>query len=239
MKFITHCFSRAGTRAKNEDYAAFSCKKRRCGVWAVADGLGGHRDGEIAAECAVSTAIAEFEQSYKLDSDNIGRIMSCVNQAVRDKHCGDHGYDSMKTTIAAMFVHRGRAVFSHVGDSRVYLFRKGRIVFQTADHTLSRIRMQNGSGDVRNDSERNSLLCAIGAFEDVHADITTSIRLKKGDAVLLCTDGFWEKIFEERMQDTLSISSSPEQWLALMEHHHTKAQTQNQDNYTAMAVFVK
>lgn len=243
MKFQTSYFSCPGSRENNEDWAAFSYKKHRSGVWAVADGLGGHLNGEIASRTAVDAAISAFMEKPKVSSDNIIKVMETANRAVWCGQGDEHGYDSMKTTLVAMFMRRGYACFAHAGDSRLYLFRKNRIVFQTRDHTMSQLMMENDKlpeGDVRFCEDRNQLLCALGAYNVVSADVTNKpIRLRRGDAVLMCTDGFWERVFEERMEDTLSISKSPEQWLSLMRFHHEREQTERQDNYTAMAVFVR
>jgi len=242
MKFLTSFFSCPGTRENNEDWAAFSCEKRNCGVWTVADGLGGHLNGEIASRTASDAAIAAFLKNPVVDSENIIRVMGAANQAVWLKQGEEHGYESMKTTLVAMFMRRGRVCVAHAGDSRLYLFRKNRVVFQTRDHTMSQIMMENGKleeDDVRFCEDRNQLLCALGAYNVVSADVTKPMRLKKGDAVLLCTDGFWERVLEQRMEDTLSVSKTPEQWLELMRHHHEKTNAERQDNYTAMAIFVK
>ncbi len=243
MKFETAHFSCCGTRDNNEDCAAFSYKKWRFGVWAIADGLGGHANGEIAAQTAVEEAVAAFAQNPNIDKENVGDIMNCANRAVWLKQDEQHGYDSMKTTLAAVFMRKGYATVAHAGDSRVYIFRKNRVVFQTRDHTLCQIQMENGSlpeADVRFSENRNQLLCALGAYSDLSCEVTPApVKLRKGDTILLCTDGFWERVLEQHMEDTLSICKNPGRWLELMRMHIERQAAPKQDNYTAMAVFIR
>ena len=208
----------------------------------MADGLGGHDRGEVASRCAVNAALTAFGECPRTQPEQIAQVMDAANRAVRERQGDDHGYHSMKTTLVAMFYRRGQVAFAHVGDSRLYLFRNKRIVFQTRDHTLSQMQAEAGNlpeEDVRFHDGRNRLLRALGATDAVRADVTDAIRLRRGDAVLLCTDGFWENVLEQCMEDTLSIAASPAQWLELMRFHHQKVCTQRQDNFTAMAVFAK
>ena len=242
MNFDTYCFSDRGARPNNEDYAGFCYLKHRYGIWAVADGLGGHEAGEVASRSAVESALEEFARAPGTDQSAALRVVQFAQDAVCSLQGDDHRYGSMKTTFVAMLYRRGRAMFAHVGDSRLYLFRKNRIIHQTRDHTLSQLEAAAGripDGDVRFHRDRNKLIRAIGGSGYQPELLPEPVRIRRGDAVLLCTDGFWENVLEQCMEDTLSISSSPEQWVKLMCFHHAKVQTDRQDNYTAMAVFVR
>ena len=241
MKFLTAQFSCIGTRDTNEDCMGYISKRSSYGVWAVADGLGGHSNGEVASKCAVDEVLSAFAENKNIEYENAMEIMSRANRAVWLKQGEEHGYDSMKTTLAAVFMRRGRISIAHAGDSRVYIFRKNRIVFQTRDDTLCQLQMEDGEpGDVRFMENRNQLLCALGAYSKLIANATENpIALKRGDAILLCTDGFWERILEEKMEDTLSISATPERWLQIMRMHLERDMCPRQDNYTAMAVMIK
>ena len=243
MKFETAYFSRPGTRENNEDYGAFMYKHRHFGVWAVADGLGGHSKGEVAAKTAVEETVSAFSIKPDISRENITDIISRANRAVWCAQGEEHGYESMKTTLSAIFMRKGYAIVAHAGDSRVYIFRKNRVVFQTRDHTLCQIQMENGTlpeEDVRFSENRNQLLCALGSFSELNGEVAPApVKLRRGDAILLCTDGFWERVFEQRMEDTLSICKTPERWLELMRMHIEKENGVKQDNYTAMAVFVR
>lgn len=241
MKFVSYIHTDCGMREHNEDYAGYRIRPWRFGVWAVADGLGGHDAGEIAAYTATKSMIEAFTNEPNLMPEHIEKIFSIANEAVRSKQGRENGFYSMKTTLAAAFYRRGKICFAHVGDSRIYLFRKSKLIYQTLDHSIPQLAVSQGKlspDDIRGHNDRNQILRAIGSSFS-KATVTGTLRLKSGDAFLICTDGFWENVLEQCMEDTLSISHSPEQWVTLMLHQHKKKQSEGQDNHTALAVFVR
>ncbi|MGH8728971.1 MAG: PP2C family protein-serine/threonine phosphatase, partial [Burkholderiales bacterium] len=135
------------------------------------------------------------------------------------------------------------AVWSHVGDSRLYFLRDRIIQFQTRDHTVSQALADAGklSPDmIRFHAERNWLLKSLGHTDDPEAEPAPSlIALKRGDAFLLCSDGLWEYVTETEMQSDLPKSRSAADWLARLELRVVDRADGRGDNYSAIAVFVQ
>lgn len=239
MKFRTFLHTDAGDREQNEDYAGYRVRPWKFSVFAVADGLGGHDAGEVAASAATHCLIEAFSEQPSLAPEALKRVFSAANDAVCAAQGAEHGFYSMKTTLAAAFYRRGKIAFAHVGDSRIYLFRRHRLIYQSCDHSLAQLQVSQGKArpeDIRGHADRNQLLRALGGVTPT-PDITDCIRIRRGDAILLCTDGFWENVCEQYMEDSLSIANDPETWVRLMLHQHAKQHAERRDNFTALAVF--
>lgn len=239
MKFRTCLHTDAGDREQNEDCAGYRVRPWKFSVFAVADGLGGHDAGEVAAAAATHCLIDRFSEQPSLAPEALAQVFSAANDAVCAAQGAEHGFYSMKTTLAAAFYRRGKIAFAHVGDSRIYLFRKHKLIHQTRDHSLAQLQVSQGKAlpeEIRGSADRNQLLRALGGAAS-KPDITDAIRIHRGDALLLCTDGFWENVSEQYMEDSLSIAGDPETWVRLMLHRHAKERPERQDNYTALAVF--
>lgn len=200
MKFSIVRESRIGTRSYNQD---------RLGHWsapealliAVADGMGGHAGGELAAQAAVDFLAGAFlaEATPRLDDPDaflsraIGRAHAAVVQRGMEAGLGD----SPRTTLVACVVQAGHAHWSFVGDSRLYLIREGRITARTKDHSY--VQSLIDAGRIREEAaashpERNRLLRCLGGAVAPGLEPTASARLAKGDVLLLCSDGLWGPI---------------------------------------------
>ena len=146
----------------------------------------------------------------------------------------------MKTTIAALWFNNERAIVAHVGDTRIYQFRKSKIVYQSIDHSVSQMAVMVGEitqDELRGHIDRNRLLRALGASEKVKPDVR-SLSLLPGDAFLVCTDGFWELILEDEMLEDLENSSIANQWLANMRKRIENRISTKGDNHTAVAIII-
>ena len=144
----------------------------------------------------------------------------------------------MRSTVAVLWMNSSGALAANVGDTRIYQFRDGRIEYQSRDHTLLQLEVISGEIDqssVRKNPERNCLLRALGANEEVKADIV-KISVLPGDAFLLCSDGFWDNIVEEEMIDALADSSMATDWLKRMRRIANSRMSENADNHTAIAI---
>ena len=227
-------YSDVGGRANNED--AFLAKKISNGyLFIVADGLGGHGDGEVASYSVVNS-IKEYMMNN--NSENVTDAICVANQAVLDlqeKHSS-----KMKTTVALAYVTETKTVIAHVGDSRVYAFKNGRVVHQTVDHSASQLAVSVGEirpEDIRHHVDRNVLLRALGANDNVKVEIT-EIRTDSFDALLLCSDGFWEYVLENEMESELLTSKAADKWLYKLRSIQLKRAPERCDNNTAIAVLV-
>jgi serine/threonine protein phosphatase PrpC len=130
--------------------------------------------------------------------------------------------------------------FGHIGDSRLYVFRKGTLPWRTYDHSVVNVLYKTGrikEKEIRRHPDRNKLLRVIGEAESFKPEICEEpVQLEAGDAVLMCTDGFWEFVLEKEMKRVLSQSKSPENWLRGMERLILRRAKKGHDNYSAIAV---
>lgn len=235
MKDLDFAFySDVGGRTNNED-SYLSEKISNGYLFIVADGLGGHGCGEKASGLAVDM-IKEF-----LENNENGSVLEAVGLANSKVLAMQAEYSSnMKTTIALAYVLDKKTVIAHVGDSRVYLFKKGKIVHQTIDHSASQLAVTIGeisSADIRKHKNRHILLRAIGAGNSVKVEIS-EIENGNFDALLLCSDGFWEYVHESEMESKLARSESADEWLIKMRLIQLERAPERCDNNTAIAVIL-
>jgi len=197
MQFAISQESRIGARTTNQD---------RLGHWqtpeavlvAVADGMGGHAGGELAAQTAVDCLAGAFQaQARPKLADPLAFLQAETGQAheaiLREGAKAGLGH-TPRTTLVACVVQAGRAYWAHVGDSRLYLIRQGRIAARTSDHTA--VQKLIDAGRIREEAapahpDRNRLLrCLGGPIEPGIAPVERA-ELAKGDILLLCSDGLW------------------------------------------------
>jgi serine/threonine protein phosphatase PrpC len=198
-----------GAREVNED---------RVGHWrapdaelmAVADGLGGHMHGEVAAQIAIDTLGGAFaaEANGRLQdpSDFLPRALAAGHAAILHEALRRSLPDSPRTVIAACVVQDGKAFWAHVGDCRFYLLREGRIQARSRDHTV--VQRLVDEGRIREEAAgthpyRNRLLACLGGYDLPRFAPAESIRLAPGDIVLLCSDGFWGPLSQRQIMHAL------------------------------------
>ena len=209
MKYALAHDTRIGTRASNQD---------RIGCWstdstllmAVADGLGGHVQGEVAAELAVALLGAAFAQEARPRLADpaafLGRALGAGHAAILREAERRGLSDSPRTVIVACVVQDGYAYWTHVGDSRLYLLREGRIVHRTRDHTV--VQQLIDAGRIREEAiathpERNRLLQCLGGYHTPRPEPVERMRLARNDIVVLCSDGFWGPLTQRQMMHSM------------------------------------
>lgn len=240
MPFVTGFVSRVGGREHNEDYCNF-LDLGPAACWVTADGLGGHRGGEIASRNAVEAVLASFRADPQVSAAALQHHLDAAQAAVLQAQAEQANLSTMRTTIVALIADSTRVQWGHVGDSRLYCLEKGEIAFQTSDHSV--VQMLVDAGDlkpeqIRHHEDRNRLLRCLGnQGTDLRPTILTDPRpLSGGSAFLLCTDGFWENVLEREMEVDFAKADDAFDWLTLMEDRLLERATENDDNYTAMAV---
>lgn len=235
MKISVSYYSEIGGRAKNED--AVSLLESGDSVLAlVADGLGGHSNGEIASALAVKTINGMIIQK----SVSVKSLRDAIEQA-NELIWHEHGNSGMKSTIAAVWMEGSCAVAASVGDTRIYQFRNGSPVFQSRDHTVAQLSVMVGDlkpDQIRTSRERHKLTRALGGQDEVKIDMNP-LDVETGDAFLLCSDGFWEKITEEEMIADLAASDSAAEWMTKMRGRVDARGAHKGDNHSAAAVVIK
>lgn len=227
-------YSDVGGRTNNED--SYLSKKISNGyLFIVADGLGGHDDGEMASYSAVNS-IKEYLVNNEVGS--VSEAICFANDKVVEMQAKHSS--KMKTTIALVYVTESKAIIAHVGDSRVYAFKNGSIVHQTVDHSASQLAVSVGEirpEDIRKHEDRNVLLRALGASDNVKVEVA-EIGINDFDALLLCSDGFWEYVLETEMEYELMCSKSADRWLYKMRAIQLNRAPERCDNNTAIAVML-
>ena len=234
MNISASYYSEIGGRDKNED--TISLLEYNPAILAlVADGLGGHADGELASALAVNTVNNEL-LNHRISVVSLRNAIEKANEKVLEKR-----YDSgMKTTISAVWFDEWSALAANVGDTRIYQFRGEELIFQSRDHSVAQMAVNAGDisvEELRTCKERHRLTRALGAQEEVSVDIA-HLELKKGDALLLCTDGFWEKIRECEMLEDLKGTNSAVKWLEKMRARMVSYEVEKGDNHSAVAMII-
>lgn len=227
-------YSDIGGRTNNED--SFLAKKTQEGyLFIVADGLGGHADGEIASRLAVDVV---KEGLLKDEYADLQSLICEANQAICNKQ--DEAKSSMRTTIAVVSQHEYKTSLAHVGDTRIYAFKNGKIIFQTNDHSSAQMAVIVGEiniDQIRSHPDRNMLTRVLGTKEGLKVELD-SLPTDSFDSLLLCSDGFWEYVLEEDMQRTRLSSKDAKTWLYKMHQILIEKAPADCDNNTAITVII-
>lgn len=204
-------------RDHNEDSVLVA---QELGLYAVADGMGGHAAGEVASKTAITT-VQDFVEKAKTDkgftwpygmqkefSQDENILVSAVKLANREV-CAmsekDESYGGMGTTFAAIYLPEEKIHVCHVGDSRVYRFRNGELEPMTQDHSWVNEQLQRNiisEEEARQHRWRNVITRALGSRDAVEIDLT-SVDAEAGDIFLLCSDGLTGMITDDQIADVL------------------------------------
>ena len=238
MQFSVYQVSRKGGREKNEDRMGY-CYTRDAGLFALADGMGGHPEGEVASQLALQTMAALFQRDAKPTLDDPLRFL---HDAIIAGHHQLLRYatekalmDTPRTTIVACVLQGDAAYWAHCGDSRLYLVRDGKLIARTRDHSYSELQETLSHvvpmGEKFN---RNVLFTCLGSPGKPVVDTAGPLLLHSGDRVLLCSDGLWGSvpdadIAEQLAQRTIS-DAVPELVERALRHAGAKS-----DNVTVLA----
>ena len=178
-------------------------------LYAVADGMGGHRGGEVASQLALET----IEELFRAGSGSLAQQVKQANAAVFERSASDRKVTGMGTTLTAALIDGEEAHLVHVGDSRAYLLRAGALRQLTEDHTLVN-RMIRAGEITRQEADvhphRNVLTRALGTEPDVDVD-ESDLGLLEGDRLLLCSDGLTAMVVEEQIQAILETTPAPQE----------------------------
>lgn len=193
-------------RERNED--AFGYHDN---LFVLADGMGGHRAGEIASTIAVETIL-----QMKLDSkDIISALQKAVenaNQAIMDEVQRNPEHFGMGTTVAVLYFDENYAYVTHIGDSRVYLYSKHQLTQLTNDHSLVAELIRNGKltvDEAKNHPQRNILTRALGTELKIELEVF-QIPVVVGEKFLLCSDGLTGILDEIQIKDAISSNDEPQ-----------------------------
>ncbi len=241
MKFSVYQNSRIGPRATNQDRLAYSYSKDAI-LLVVADGMGGHANGEVAAEMAVQVLTNAFHQTATPTLNNPAKFLT--EHILQAHHAIDqyaHTNDLLeapKTTVVAAIVQFGQLYCAHVGDSRLYHYRDDHLLFRTEDHSMVQSLYNKGMiglDEMKSHPYRHKVYSCLGGYEPPEVTLANRQTLHAGDSVLLCTDGVWGAVADEAIKQALSG--------AVLSHNITKLLDQAEhsnleegDNMTAIGL---
>lgn len=224
-----------GNRACNQD-RCLVLADGDCILLAVADGLGGHPRGEVAAQLLVDVCEALFRRGTRPLADPQQFLLSCVgkaHQAIRRYGARQDPPIQPRTTAVLALVQHGVAHWAHVGDSRLYLLRGGRALAQTRDHIQVRLVRQGGERPSRALASLTRCLGGLPLPPVVTCAPPTPLR--QGDTLVLCSDGLWGQVPSAMLVDAFSRIRQPlEQCLEGLALEAIEAE--NSDNVTAVAL---
>lgn len=233
---LTASYSNIGGRSCNEDTVKIVKNGTNQACIVVADGLGGHGGGAQASAAAAETICSLWlRQPLGLDLEAMVQRAHQEVLKLQSPRC------AMKSTIVTLCMDHGVAHWAHVGDSRLYYFYNGSLTFQSRDHSASQIAVMLGEitpDQIRFHADRNRVLRALGQDSDLFVETKDQPLLNGHHAFLLCSDGFWEYVLEEEMEQDLSLASSPEDWINRMRSRLEKRIPPDNDNNSAAALWV-
>lgn len=213
MKFTVYQESRPGKRPNNEDRLAY-CYSRDALLMVVADGMGGHYYGEIAAQIAVQTLVEAFQREAKPEIADpflfLQTSMLNSHRAILDFTENHKLKDSPRTTCVACIIQDNIAYWAHVGDSRLYFMRGGRVIAHTRDHSRVQLMIDQGlisEAQAASHPERNKVYSCFGGPQIPEIDFSRKTPLEAGDVLMLCTDGLWSVLPGEMMAVALKADN--------------------------------
>ena len=209
MKFTIYQESRPGKRPNNEDRIAYSYSRDAL-LMVVADGMGGHHHGEVAAQLAVQYLMDVFQREAKPTIADpflfLQRGFNNAHEAIIDYSVAHALSDSPRTTCVACIVQDNIAYWAHAGDSRLYHLRRGRVEAVTRDHSRVQMLLDDGlinAAQAATHPDRNKIYTCLGGFDAPEIEFSRKTPLEAGDLLVLCTDGVWGGVSGESMAGLL------------------------------------
>ncbi len=228
-------------RNNNEDYFAAENISDSEKLYIVADGMGGHKAGNIASKMGTVTFIGEFRKKREKHTP-AGKAMKFAltqaNKMIFDTANSESDKRGMGTTFSAMLINDNKATIIHVGDSRIYLIRNKSISKLTVDHTFVEKMLEEGrisKEEARKHPQKNILYMSLGAREIFNPFFKTDIKLNEGDIFILCSDGLTDML-EDNIIMEYCLSYPPKK--AVEELVELGNRNGGIDNITVMAVYV-
>jgi PPM family protein phosphatase len=235
-----------GAREHNEDDLRFGISDTA--AYAVlSDGAGGHANGAVAADLVVRLVTMRLQAAPQISAQTLHDAAHEAHELLKQQQQQGGAAsqrEQMHATLVALWIDvpRGLALWTHVGDSRLYLLRERRVHHVTRDDSVVRQMLDAGLIDdsaAQTHPMKHHLLCALGVAAEFTAHTLQSpFELADGDALLLCSDGWWEGLRAEDIERRLEQAQEPEQWLQAMQTLIEQAAHPHQDNHSAIAVWV-
>ena len=212
MPLNSYSYSIIGGRRENQD-AVGSREDGSRGLYVVADGLGGHDAGRVAADCAVAALLKNWVPETALSKERMAAAIGRANAAIL--HIQRETGLETKSTVVALAVRDDQAIWANTGDSRLYHIRDGRVAAHTADQSLAYKKYRLGMirwEDIPYDADQNLLLRALGNEIHWKPHVYPLQHVRPGDGFLLCSDGLWELLRDGEIADDCAAAEDAEDW---------------------------
>ncbi len=248
MKLDSYELTDDGRVRQNNEDAVGKCEPNgekeqaaKGSLFIVADGMGGHRGGEIASRLAVETVISTYYASEGADTiESLRKSYTKANDVIHRKSIEDVELFGMGTTCTTMVLKPGEAFFAHVGDSRAYVLRDDKLIQLTEDHSLVGEMVRSGiisDEDAQHHPKRNVITRSLGTQEELATDFPSSpYELVSGDVFLLCSDGLTTMVTNEEAEEILKTNSPQKACKALIDLANKKG---GKDNITVQVVKIE
>lgn len=241
MKYVVYQASRRGGRPYNEDRVTYAYTPEAL-LMVLADGMGGHSNGEIASQLTVQIITSLFQSRAK---PVVPDMSSFLLDAIYAAHDAINEYalrkrmpDPPRTTCVVCLVQRGMACWAHVGDSRLYHFSRRDMLFRTHDHSAVQQLFDDGviaEAEMGTHPDRNKLYNSVGGYMLPDIELGQPTKLHEGDALLMCTDGVWPELTASEMLSTLRAYPLERAVKHMMDHAEFRS-GQHGDNLSVVAM---
>ena len=210
MRFTIFQESRVGKRKTNQDRVAYSYTRDAL-LLVLADGMGGHLYGEVAAQISVQFIAQSFQQEARPKVSDpvlfLSRVLSNAHHAILDYAFDKQLSDVPRTTIVACLVQEGVAHWAHAGDSWLYMIRKNKLAAQTRDHSRVQLMLDQGLLDAEAAAVhpgRNRIFSCLGGNHPPQIEFSRGVSLINGDVLAICSDGVWGPLDADTIVNTLA-----------------------------------
>lgn len=240
MKYDVYEYSNQGGRDYNEDAIGHSIKDGN-GVFVVADGLGGHKFGELASSIVVDTLVNGFTGDFKNNTSKwLEEQIELSNQRILEEQKIKAAI--LKSTVVALAVNNNKAVWANVGDSRLYFLRDRELIAFTNDHSVAFKKYKAGEitrEQIKTDEDQSCLLRTLGSEDRKEPELYDyNVNIKENDAFMLCSDGVWEYISDEEVMIDLLKSENSKEWAENLLVRLMDRIDGSNDNLTIMTIMV-
>lgn len=240
MKSDSFIFSYVGGRPYNEDYAQIvKSDNEDLTLFVIADGLGGHQHGELASKHAVETVAESFASGID------GEVKDWLEKTLEEAQANilsvqEEVGSPIRTTIVALVLSGDKAIWAHIGDSRLYHIHNSQIASITQDHSVAFKKYRAGEityDEIATDEDQSRLLRSLGG--DRHTPVFDECNLSEGDGFMLCSDGMWEYIYDEEITVDFLKSASAQDWGELMLMRVMERLPDDSDNLSLITIFTE
>ena len=243
IEFEPLFFSEQGLRENNEDAFLCDITNKNVRFCIVCDGVGGSQRGEVASSLACRT-VADYIRNNELPLSfelYVNKMIDAVDTAFDQYFEMYPDAMGMGTTLTLLLFFDNRAIAVHIGDSRIYHVRKNKILFETRDHSLVNVLIDNKvitEAEAQDHPQKNVIMRAIlgKSIKASEADVHVISEINSGDYFLLCSDGILESVDSKELIQILSLKIADEDKLNEIKK---RCQTKSKDNYTAVLIPIR